>query len=319
MTEWRKVEATCLQFVLGEHPQTIAVLLLDRQADRLLTRFRGDWAGFDEFELEIVSALGEDLCMKAEELGASELMRYLLDTLSNTLRLTDPEFLTTANLDAEVERLALEYLYVQNTEVTREPAQSSSCRRPAPLRQRAWSVNVLRAAFERLPITMIARPNNVAVTIASGASVLLIVFVAVQALDSTSRTSPEPFDRPAALTTQNTNSGRLEPQKYPSVPSVLPFPTKVTRRETARGSGRVERLRTFRAPDKQERVEWPRVSIATFGPVIESAASAPYVNNHMERKDANLPPPPVERVSGARRIMQALALPFRKIGAALVK
>jgi hypothetical protein len=56
MTEWRNAESICLQFILGEHPQTTAVLLLDRQADRLLTRFRRDWAGFDEFELEIVPA-----------------------------------------------------------------------------------------------------------------------------------------------------------------------------------------------------------------------------------------------------------------------
>jgi hypothetical protein len=324
MTEWRNAEAMCLQFVLGEHPQTIAVLLLDRQADRLLTRFRRDWAGFDEFELEIVSALGEDICMKAEELGASELVRYLLDTLSNTLRVTDPEFVTTADLEAEVERLALEHLYLLNTGAAREDAQSSDRRLSwIASRQRAWSLDVLRAAFEKLPIAMITRPHNVALSFASGVSVLLILFAAVHALRSTIRTAPEPFARPAALTAQNTQLRKLEPGRQPLAAAVLPLPTKhVTRRQRARSRVRIDgRLRTFRAPDEPAEVEWPRVAMATSGPVIESPVPTPasYLDAQTVQAGTNLPAPPVERVSGARRFIYAIALPFRKIGAALAK
>ena len=65
------------------------VLLEDPATDRLWVRLRRDWEDFAPEEAEVLEAIEYDLASKARELGAKELVRYLEDTLSNTLMLTD--------------------------------------------------------------------------------------------------------------------------------------------------------------------------------------------------------------------------------------
>ena len=70
----------------------IGVLLEDTESNRLNVKMRSDWTGIvpDDYH-EYLAALHEDLCGKAVELGARDLLAYLTTTLSNFLRITDPE------------------------------------------------------------------------------------------------------------------------------------------------------------------------------------------------------------------------------------
>src|ERR1051325_2504129 len=66
------------------------VLLVDPASDRLYLRLRRDWKDVAPAESEVLASLEDDLEQKAAELGAAQLLDYLTDTLSNTLRVTDP-------------------------------------------------------------------------------------------------------------------------------------------------------------------------------------------------------------------------------------
>src|SRR5580658_3962727 len=89
------------------------VLLEDPATDRLWVRLRRDWDAFIPEEAEVLAAMEYDLAAKAQELGAKELLRYLEDTLSNVLLVTDRR----AVLVDDFER-ALGRLYRQHVQST---------------------------------------------------------------------------------------------------------------------------------------------------------------------------------------------------------
>src|ERR1700677_3832083 len=70
-------------------PVAVGVLLEDPSQDRLYLRLRRDWEEIAPEEAETLSALEFDLTCKAAEMGASRLLDYLEDTLSNFLRIGD--------------------------------------------------------------------------------------------------------------------------------------------------------------------------------------------------------------------------------------
>src|SRR5580658_1080003 len=68
-------------------PVAAGVLLEDPSQDRLYLRLRRDWEEIAPEEAGTLSALEFDLAAKAAEMGASRLLGYLEDTLSNFLRI----------------------------------------------------------------------------------------------------------------------------------------------------------------------------------------------------------------------------------------
>jgi SOS-response transcriptional repressor LexA len=92
------------------------VLLEDPATDRLWVRLRRDWEEFAPEEAEVLAALEYDLRAKAQELGAKELLRYLEDTLSNVLALTDRSELQIDDFER-----ALARLYRENVQATVRP------------------------------------------------------------------------------------------------------------------------------------------------------------------------------------------------------
>lgn len=104
MTEGR---LAVLEAALGGAPPVPAgILLLDPAADRLYVRLRRDWERIaDPGDAEVFAALGEDLEAKARELGAAQVLEFLTGTLSNTLRIGDPERVVLADFPRAVERL----------------------------------------------------------------------------------------------------------------------------------------------------------------------------------------------------------------------
>lgn len=101
----RPIEVMCLVYSPpGRQPRTIGLLLLDREQDSLLMRFRTDWPEIDAWELDILSELGRVMQLQARELAPTALVMYLR-SLSNALSLTAIETLYSDNPAADLDRL----------------------------------------------------------------------------------------------------------------------------------------------------------------------------------------------------------------------
>src|SRR5580658_8481382 len=84
----------------------LGILLQDPQADSLRLRFRRDLESLVEAEdLDVSAALADDLAQKAHELGAEKLFKYLEDTLSGAIRVTDREEVLVSDFDRTLDRL----------------------------------------------------------------------------------------------------------------------------------------------------------------------------------------------------------------------
>src|SRR5271154_7097223 len=94
----------------GAGPTNAGVLLEDPATDRLWVRLRRDWEEFAPEEAEILSALEYDITAKARELGAKALLRYLEDTLSNTLQVTDRREILVDDFERTLSRLYREHV-----------------------------------------------------------------------------------------------------------------------------------------------------------------------------------------------------------------
>src|SRR5262249_48970030 len=74
----------------GKGSEPIGVLIMDPAADRLWLRMRSAFnACADAEDAEVLELLEEDLRNRAREMGASALLGWLEDSLSNALRLSE--------------------------------------------------------------------------------------------------------------------------------------------------------------------------------------------------------------------------------------
>lgn len=89
----------------GHAPETIGVVLLDVAADQVYLRFRRDWDWLAPDEVDVLSALEEDMDQAARQMGASAFVGWLEDSLSNELRTGDREQVTMASADKTLSAL----------------------------------------------------------------------------------------------------------------------------------------------------------------------------------------------------------------------
>lgn len=96
-----------VQAQLAQHGLVnLGVLLHDPRRDSLHLRFRRDMEQLaEEEDLEVLSALADDLARKAAEMGAEALFTYLEGTLSGTVRITDREPILVEDFARAVDRL----------------------------------------------------------------------------------------------------------------------------------------------------------------------------------------------------------------------
>lgn len=96
----------------GRAPRNIGVLLVDPAADRAFFRMR---TGFDDIadadDAEVLSGLARHIEDCVADAGASAVLRYLEDTASNSVRITDPQ-----TIEVDAFSRALERLYSDNVE-----------------------------------------------------------------------------------------------------------------------------------------------------------------------------------------------------------
>ena len=91
----------------GAEAEVCGVLLFDPAEERLGVRLRRDWDALtgDENDLEVLELLEEDLRQKAAELGGLAFLEYLEETLSNTIRLSEPERVLLGGFASTLNRL----------------------------------------------------------------------------------------------------------------------------------------------------------------------------------------------------------------------
>ncbi|MGA3186345.1 MAG: S24 family peptidase [Bryobacteraceae bacterium] len=96
--------------VPGAGRSNAGVLLEDPSTDRLWVRLRRDWEDLAPEEAEVLAAIEYDLASKAGEMGAAQLLRYLEDTLSNTLRVTGRHEILIDDFERALARLYREHV-----------------------------------------------------------------------------------------------------------------------------------------------------------------------------------------------------------------
>lgn len=89
------------------------VLLEDPSEDRLHIRLRTDWEQIAPDEADVLVELERDLEEKAAQMGAAGLLRYLEDTLSNLLRVSERREVAVDDFERALSRLYREH--VQST------------------------------------------------------------------------------------------------------------------------------------------------------------------------------------------------------------
>src|SRR3954471_18995926 len=106
--EWALLEA----HLPGQAPQRIGILLRDAKHDKLYVRTRPDWwlGLLDEEESLFWSELAEDLSERARELGAAQVLDWLEDTASHTLRISARQPIQLTNVKATLNSLNEQYL-----------------------------------------------------------------------------------------------------------------------------------------------------------------------------------------------------------------
>ena len=92
----------------GRAVVNLGVLLQDPDSDALFLRFRRDLESVvDEEDLDVLSALADDLGRKAEEMGAGKLFEYLETNLSGSIQVTDREEVLVDDFHRALDRLYL--------------------------------------------------------------------------------------------------------------------------------------------------------------------------------------------------------------------
>ena len=96
-----------LQLALPERAvRNVGVLLLNSESDQLHMRLRPDWEELAEpDDVEVLSLLEEDFEQKHREMGGEVFLRFLEDTLSNVVRVTDRQSVMVRDFSKELDRL----------------------------------------------------------------------------------------------------------------------------------------------------------------------------------------------------------------------
>jgi hypothetical protein len=315
----RRAELMYLQyFPTGGDYRNIAILILDREENMLFMRFTENWAGLDDCELEILSALGEDLHAKARELGAAMLVDYLQGALSNALRITDSQSIFVDDLEVELERLATKILKINNN--------NERVRRPA---SRSWIAVYHAAAHRWLNVAgkgvRSCQHSGLDLTYAAISAFCILVLLVTSAnlfrLDkssstSISRASPSAFLDVESLRTDKQSPAILITREL-VVSGISAAPRAQKRRRVRAYPEKMETpraLRSFIPPDQNVRVA--QLSMMTPTQTIPvPLPTTTEVKFLVGAEGRSLLPLPPDRVRGVRRLLHAMAYPFKKIGA----
>ncbi len=103
----RSAEYVIVQAALpGGTVENVGVFLIDPDTNTGHLRFRRDWEEIaEEEDAEVLRELPDDLALKMREMGAGELLAFLEDKVSNTIRLTERESVVVEDCGSAADRL----------------------------------------------------------------------------------------------------------------------------------------------------------------------------------------------------------------------
>ncbi|MBN8732490.1 MAG: hypothetical protein J0L64_18245 [Acidobacteria bacterium] len=104
----RQGEMRLLEVALpGRRPEPCGILLLDPATPQFGLRLRRDWDALtqDDDDLDVLESLEDDLRQKAAELGPAAFLAHLDDSLSNTLRVSEPQTVLLGSFASTLNRL----------------------------------------------------------------------------------------------------------------------------------------------------------------------------------------------------------------------
>ena len=110
----RVVKVMFLRVFLPDQPErTAGILLLEEATGNLFLKIRDDWDRIaDEPDAQVLAGVAEDFHKRLDEFGAgggAAFLRLLEDQLSNVLRLSERQEMTTSNI-----RSTLDLLFDEN-------------------------------------------------------------------------------------------------------------------------------------------------------------------------------------------------------------
>src|SRR5437868_2154637 len=92
--------------IAGKATVRAGVLLYDPSTDGLYLRLRRDWNVLaPPADADVLGELQDDLENKAAEMGAARLLTYLSESLSNVVRISEPEEVAIEGFDRALGRL----------------------------------------------------------------------------------------------------------------------------------------------------------------------------------------------------------------------
>jgi len=310
---------TSLEYVSpGCPPFKIALLLLDADRDRLHMRFRTAWTDLDDSALELVSALSEDLTIKAQELGATALMDYLQNMLSNVFRVTETEAISIADFEIELDRRAQELLLgIEFPSMEDSAARSSlSFFRTAPR-----SLEIAKRKIARG--VAFSKRADVGYAVASGACVLALLCTGVTLMHPKKLTESR---QTAIVQAPVPERSHLDGAENFVTSSLFVTPTVGTSAVSEPRKAKARRARYSRRTDRRTPTQIftpPSVLMSSPQVVAMLANEAPIqtptelIPPQFEDLPRAITPPPLERIGGVRRFLQALVYPFKKVGQGL--
>jgi hypothetical protein len=286
----------------------VAILALDREKNILLSRFTEDWTGLDDTELEIFSALSQYFLAKAHEFGASLVVDYLQATVSNPFVITEARSVVVDNLEAAVDQLAhrLPKVCVNDTE------------RLTPL------ITETRAALARgwaLAVDLLhsLRHTEAGMSVAASAACALTICFMLGLL---LQTKNHPVAAPTAEMPRRTADtlvwsipNTAETSTTVSPAAVFHPPRRISPVKRSGHGGKLSAgraLRTFAPPQpiaRRSEITW--ISLADLSPALTVPVAK---ETFIAMDEIELPPMPSVRRRGVRRILQAMAYPFKKLG-----
>src|SRR5581483_10939743 len=95
----------------GRAPQSIGVLVMDPDTDRLWVRMRPSYSDIAEADdCDVLEALEDDIRTRAAEMGAERYLASLEDSLSNAIRVSERRTVAVDSFTRVIDRLYAEHV-----------------------------------------------------------------------------------------------------------------------------------------------------------------------------------------------------------------
>ena len=287
----------------------IAIVLLDRQRNALLTHFTKDWTGLNASDLEHIANVGAELVEAATQWGGIVALQRLDAKATYPIELTRDEGVSSADLTLELARLCAKYGVDSFCANGRTPSERSLLVLWPSVCRTACSVSA--SAVMWIQSLTVARAAS---AVAAATALLATYFGMITAL--TTRQS-DPLAMPSFSATSVTKpSSASVDQAFSTAEPTRQTKQLLTHHPRIHTPPRRRAQRAFIQPPEVEPrstavfIEPPSMTVAPIGTPGQG-------HFRPVASSTGLPPPPHKRSPKMRKFLRLLALPFRQTVLAL--